>query len=121
MDDQGSTFNMSLATLERIDQVLIDLTKYNVNDHHLAVKKNLRELHKELITASKLEKDETKDLDNEWEAIDKLDCYFTKRGVLIFDKELPKKLDKFDFNLRHLLRKKKISMAKGEDPGSAFK
>ncbi len=115
-----TTFNMNIATLERIDKILTDMSIYSVNQNWQGLKNNLLELYKESYGLL-VEKKQDTDADKAWEAIKELECYFDERGNLIFDENLPKQLTDFDFWLRNLLYKYGVTFAKGDDPSKAFR
>lgn len=127
-EQSQSTFNMSLATLERINQILIVISTYAVNHNWLGMKNNLLELYKEvrpfLYNDKKNEKKtDTKDLKEakeKWEMITPLKCSFEEWGALIYDDKLPELLHDFDFYLRDILYNKGLLMHKGEDASNVL-
>jgi len=111
MYDSEIPFNMSIKTLERIHELLMDCALYSVNVDVLGYKKNLYELYKE--TNPHLNKDEKKKAGEKWDKIEEFGINITEE-VIEFDKELIILLNKFDFWLRGKLHDHRLTFSKSD-------
>ena len=118
---QGSTFNMSLESLSRINDLLKDCSNYSVNGNWLGLKNNLLEIYKELVRCSEVDKGKLEEVKKRWGVIDGLKCFFDKRGLLIYDPKIPVLLTEFDFFISRLLYEKGLTMAKNDEAGKSLK
>lgn len=109
-DKQVPAFNGAVNTLDRINQLLIDMQKYRVNNNPLGHRANLFELYKEvypMLTQKEQEKaKKQRRIIKEYAVTQDEDT-----GELFFDEELFDELDELDLYLRSALVKKKISFA----------
>lgn len=108
---EGAPFNMSLATLERINKLLISLNDSNIIGNMPIVHRTLFSLWKELYPFC--DKAERIEGSKEWNDIKaaikivKSKIYFDKKGLY--------ELNDFEFWLRNMLYSKKLLMAHGDD------
>lgn len=126
-----SPMNMSMLTLERINELIKDGTDYRVQGHPIGIRANVLELYKELrpYLTDKCKKDSCKDNNCELHIGDSIrvevgnhDMAFDRTGrVLYFDPDMIKILDKFDDWIRIKLYAKGLLLKKGEDDRSMFK
>jgi len=114
-DDKSdnSAFNGALQTLFRIDELIRHISIYSVNDHIVALKKNLSELLIE--TQGFLSKPEYIKAWKDWEYIETKKLSFDKKGNIDYDSELPNLLFKFSAWLRYKLHKHEVTMASKKD------
>jgi len=101
-------FNGSIDTLQRINLLLMDCSKYRVNNNPIGHKANLFELYKETYGLLRVKQRTTA------EQIKKQIEYYNiqrdeETGALKFDHDLWEELDKLDLHLRHCLHINKIT------------
>jgi hypothetical protein len=112
-EDEGRFWNGSLATLERIHNLICDITRYDVNGNFLGYRNNLKELYFE--TRGFLSKPERIKARKEWEAIESMTLIVdAENGTASYDLLLPKALDRFNSWLRLRLHRHNVTMAKGD-------
>lgn len=110
-EEEGAVFNGSLATLERIHNLIVDITRYDVNFNLLGYRNNLKELYFE--SRGFLDKKERVQARNTWEKIKGLKCVVDhERGTSVYAPELPDLLDLFNSWLRLRLHRHNVTMAK---------
>lgn len=108
--NQQFSFNMSLQTLSRIDEILKDCSFYAVNNNILGYMRNLRELNKEAVGF--YDKEELKKSFGFWRIINKYEKdIIMSEEKLSYDEKLIVVLDTFDIWVRILLHKKKITFS----------
>jgi hypothetical protein len=113
-EEEKSVFNGSLDTLTRINNLIIDISLYRVNEHWFGMKENLGELLVEAqgcLSESK-NNNEFKELWGEWNEIEEMVIVFNDDGTLTFDEKLPKALKDFNAKLRLKLYRHDLTMAK---------
>ena len=112
-----NVFNMSLATLERIDILLRKLTEQMITGNTLLIQRYIIALYKELFPFLKPEekKESRKKFNDILLSITILDGskYSIKNGT-------NNAILEFDFYIREQLYKKGLLMAKGDDPSIAL-
>jgi hypothetical protein len=110
----GYAFNMSIATLMRIDRLLQRLAVFQIIKEPVLIQRCLYELYKESVVFMKA--DERQDAEDIWQAIQGTNLKFLDKHLVEFRANLYNEMDRFDFFLRTSLYKNGILMAKGEDP-----
>jgi len=108
--EEKSTFNMSLATLERIDMILKDLKHYGIIKNIPLIIRNLQYLYKEIRPF--LNPDERKQSEKEWDSL--LINLDNNRGSIL------RMIDNYENDLREQLLKKGLLMATPDDPHMAI-
>ena len=116
--EERTAFNMGLATLERMNNLLIDLHNFNLEQNIPAMKNNLYEIWKEIFPF--LKNDERDKGDELWANIDNCNIDQVDSTTISFDINLTKELNFFDFWLRDMMNKKGLLMPKSDDPHSAI-
>lgn len=111
MYDQDTPFNMAIATLERIDELLKDCANYCVNNHVIAYKRNLKEVLKE--AWGHLTKEERKVSINKWTSINEIKIVVLEDG-LEYDSKLKDLLEDFDFWIRWKLHDHNLTFSRKE-------
>lgn len=101
-------FNMGLATLERMNNLLISLANYNLVNNVSSVRNTLLELYKE--SSGYMNKDERKEAIDHWQKISGCYINWTEHNTVEFDNKILGYLTDFDFWLRDLLYSKGILM-----------
>jgi len=113
VEETTQKFNMSLATLMRIDEILKDLREDNNNGNVQLLQKNLNCLYKEIYPF--LNKEERAECEMTMLSINENGCSITINDGITYSEDLPKLLNDFEFYLRDKLHVKGLLMAKGED------
>ncbi len=113
-EDRATAFNMGLATLERINNLLRGLANYNIINDVSGIKNTILELYKE--TSVYLNKEQKKEGNEFWDTIEEYKVKSIDSTSISYNPELLGHLHDFDFWLREILHKKGILMPKGEDP-----
>jgi len=108
-DNAESSFNGSLATLERIDGYVRDAGKYSVNGDLLGMRENLKLLYFE--TRGFLNKGELKKVDKDYDYIRKFKLSYNWDGSVAFDSRLPGVLDSFFSWLLLKLHRHRVTIA----------
>jgi len=108
MIQQEQPFNMALATLERINNLLIKLQEYNLGGNVAGIKNTLLEVYKELYPF--LDIGEKKTAQSKWIKISGCFVKWVSHNELRFDSNLYDMLFDFDFWLRNKLYKKGLTM-----------
>jgi len=108
---EESPFNGSLDTLARINNLIEDISFYNINSNIIGLKANLYEL---LIEGQGcLNKSEFKKAWEDWEKLDKIEIELDyEKGTYTFDDQLIIFLQKFNQWLRLKLYRHNLTMAK---------
>ncbi len=117
MESERPVFNMGIATLQRIDDILKDLSEYNVNQNFLAVKYNLLELYKESLIVLVKDDKVLEEAAKQWKVIKEKNIEANRSG-LDFDDDVPDLLTEFEFFLRKKLAY--LLMPKGDNPEEAL-
>jgi hypothetical protein len=117
----GSTniFNMSLATLQRIDNILKSLNLYYSSGMYTQIQNTLFCLYKELYPfLNKKEKEEALGL---WNEVYKRKMYKNMEDKKVYySKDLFDYMNNFEFWIRDKLNQKGLLMAKTEQPELAL-
>ena len=108
--EDNTPFNGSLDTLSRINQLIIDISDYRINQHWIGLRENLGELLNE--AQGCLSKGEYEKAWKDWESIEALEITINSDGTLTYDDSVPFKLKKFSSWLRLKLYKHNLTMAK---------
>ncbi len=113
-----STFSMSLATLERIDSLLIDLHSYWQQGDVLLIQRVIFSVYKELYPFLNIKerKEGDKFTDNIRESLG----FDIGSQSFTYSVGITKTLNDFDFWLRDMLHKKGLLMAKPDNPEFAI-
>ena len=109
--ETGFLFNGSIATLQRIDSLLVYSHAANIRYRVDLMQSLLIELYKEVYPF--LNPNERKEGQNHYVTINNLSDKTPDEARFI--------LNDFDFYIRMMLHNKGLLMAKGDDPGRAFK
>lgn len=112
----GQVFNMSLATLARIDSCLSHLNNPLMASRVIIHNSVLKSLYMELYPF--LDDDEKKEGDDMLKDI--YSQYFEENGAPMVYNVIGRKMAKFEFWIRQKLNDKGLLMAKADDPGLAL-
>ena len=113
-EDRTPAFNMGLATLEWINNLLTSLASHNVEGNIIGMRNTILEVYKE---ANVYMKDpEKKDAEERWLEIEAQKINNVDSSSIKYSADLLLLINDFDFWLRNLLHKKGILMPKGDDP-----
>lgn len=114
---EATVFNMSLATLERIDKLLKALEEHMIMGRVLFIQRNIMALYKELYPFLKQEEKEysMKEFEDIRVAVT---CHGTTYSIN--DSQIKVKMNNFDFWIRDKLLQKGLLMAQGENPETAL-
>ncbi len=116
--DEKTAFNMGLATLERMNNLLIDLHEFNLSQNIGAIKGVLFEIYKEVFPF--LKKNEKHDGNELWYDIEDFTINQIDANTIEYDNRLYDELNNFDFWLRDMMNKKGLLMSKGDNPNTAL-
>lgn len=106
--DMGDKWNMSLMTLQRIDQLLKDCQKYSVNNNLLGLRQNMLEVYKE--SRPWLKKPEKVTAQKKWEKVQEFKFeYNYEEQSISYPDGLREALDDFDFWIRNKLHVHKVT------------
>jgi hypothetical protein len=94
-------FNMGIATLERINNILIAMSENNINNDIPKSKRILKELLKEGFGYMNI--DEIKKAQALWNRIKEKPIEFEDSNTIKYDKDLIKLMDELDFLIRDCL------------------
>lgn len=111
-----SVFNMSIATLQRIDIVLKMLHSYNMSNEPMLILRGLRCLHKELYPF--LDEGERTEAIDRWNKIKNSVKHEFRRYLI--NHNFFEDSHEFEFWMRDKLNEKGLMMAKPDDPGLAL-
>lgn len=120
MDDftEQPTFNMAIATLERINNLLVQISTEQIRRRTILIQRLLYELYKEIYPFMN-DEERTTTL-TKWLKLRESGVFQDPNGKTTFRPELLNQLDQFDFYLRDLLNKHDLLMPKSKDPSDAF-
>ena len=110
-------FNMSLATLERINDILKNLHEYNNMGHIQLIQRSLYSLFKEIYPF--LNNSERHKASEFWNNISN-GFFYDENNLLSIDMKVPILMNEFEFWLRDKLNEKGLLMSKGDDPFKAI-
>jgi len=117
-EDKTTAFNMGLATLERINNLIISLSSYHIENNVPGMRNTILELYKEShVYMNQKQKDEAEAI---WSNIDNYNIESVDSTSIKYDPKILEYINYFDFWLREILHKKGILMPKGEDPHTAM-
>lgn len=116
--EQVATFNMALATLERIDLLLRNITHYNVIGNIHLVKKCTYEVYKELYPF--LKEAEVKKATEYFKRVEKHKIEYLTATRLNYPIELGTDLYDFDLWIRLQLKNKGLLMAQSDNGPAVF-
>ena len=117
-EDKTVAFNMGLATLERINNLIVSLASYNIEQNIPGMRSTIHELYKESYVYMK--KDQKTEAEGRWIEIEKYKIETVDSSSVKYNPDMILLINDFDFWLREVLHKKGILMPKGDDPHTAM-
>ena len=113
--DKATAFNMGLATLERINALLISLTSFNVEGNITGMRNTILEVYKE--TYVFMDKPQETEAEDRWIEIEGYKINTLDSTSVKFSPDLILLINDFDFWLRKVLHKKGILMPHADTKG----
>ncbi len=113
-----SAFNMGLATLERMNNLLLKSSESFIKLDVITIKSTLQELYKEVFVYMK--NDEINKCNQIFEDISKSYLKNVDGRTIKFDMKLVYYLNEFDLYIRQIMHKKGLLMPKSDDAGNVM-
>jgi len=110
--DTSTAFNMGLATLERINNLMISLASYNIENNITGMKNTIHELYKE--ASVYMNKDQDKEAEERWIEIENYQIVAVDSTSVKYNPDMVLLINSFDFWLRKIFHTKGILMPKSD-------
>ena len=116
--EQNTVFNMAIATLQRIDDLLKTLSTFHMTNNIIGSRSTILELYKEVYIF--MNDEHREDAAKMWRYIYHAEIKVKDANTISYNPVILDRIHEFDFWLRDVMQSKGLLMAKGDDPTKAM-